>query len=113
MLFKPIHVRLYFFRYWIPTYHEHVSELLRTKCNKGDKVLSGDQRTVCENAKIRGFKNEPFNDSFTTHLWAASWHKEKKFSEKVFGKNHTISIREIVPDLLSVSERLNLRCKED
>ena len=61
---------------------------------------------LCEDVKKKGFKNDVLPDSFIEHMWAATW----TGSQKVFKKKETISIFDIVPNLVSVSERLGLKC---
>ena len=67
---------------------------------------------MCADANRRDFKNEVYPDSFLSHFYAGTWFtSDAKISDRLLKVNETVSILDVIPDLVKVSDKLGLKCE--
>ena len=95
------------FRYWLPTFANGHLPKVKSMCKLATirARLSKRQQDTCFEAQKRNYQNVPYNDTFLQHFWANSNVKGSSFL-----KATKYSVLEIAPNLVNVSEKLNLRC---
>ena len=95
-------------RFWLPTYTKHTEHTLRRLCKtpEAQARVTKFQKPLCALARQRNFQNAPFENSFLNHHWANSNVKGSKFLTA-----DTVSMFEILPNIMKTSDRLNLSCK--
>ena len=49
----------------------------------------------------------PYSDTYLAHLWMSNWTEQPSMAQNV---KDTISIFDVVPALVRVSEKLGLKC---
>ena len=104
-------------RYWLPTYDNIMNMSHICSCSlirdgvyskKGGKeklLASPDVLQLCAQAKQANFTNRPHQQSFLEHHWVHTNLKGFKFKTE-----NTVSILDVIPDLVPVSKRLGLTC---
>ena len=97
-------------RYWLPTMDPAMINPMRVQCssrsllsNNIDTLVNLKKQLICGKLKMEKFRNKPYSDSYLNHHWVHS-----NMQKSSFKTGNLVSVLKVVPNLVSVSDRLDL-----
>lgn len=91
-------------KYWLPTYDPVMAGKIRLACSKGvfqKKMM----QNICAKQARENYSNKPGQDAFLNHHWVHSYVQRASFKT-----TNLQSVLTAIPNVVKVSEKLNLKC---
>lgn len=95
-------------KYWFPTFDPWRATKIKKFCiSRLLKPPKSLLKKICDKQVAENFKNHPGHDAFLNHHWQHSWLVD---AMKDFRSSNLISIFKVIPNLVKMSDKLNMTC---